>query len=71
LFGRGLDLLALGFQCAVARHVQEGLRVLAALQLRQHAGEIAAQQVDVEHDGLSSGVVTCRRRHRGAVFKGV
>jgi hypothetical protein len=51
LFGGGLDLLALGLQRRKARHVEVGLRVLAALQLRDHAGEVAAQEVDVEHGG--------------------
>jgi hypothetical protein len=52
LFGAGLDLLAFGFQRAVGGHVQVGLRVLAALQLRHHAGEVTAQEVDVEHGSV-------------------
>ena len=41
--------LALGLERAEARHVQEGLRRLARLQAGDHAVQVAAQQVDVEH----------------------
>ena len=50
VLGAGLDALALGFERAEAINVEKGLRLLAAFQPRNHAGEVAAQQVDVEHE---------------------
>ncbi len=46
-FGAGLEGLALGLQGAELVGVQEGLRVLARLQARQHTIEVFAEQGEV------------------------
>ena len=45
-----------------ARHVQKGLRASCALQSRDDAGQVAAQQVDVEHGGSWAVSVRGARR---------
>jgi hypothetical protein len=49
LLGAGLQGLALGFERLETRDVQKGLRRLALVEPRNDAGQILAQQVDVEH----------------------
>ncbi len=47
LFGTGLDGLAFGLQGAELVRVQEGLRVLALVQAREHAVEVFSEQGNV------------------------
>jgi hypothetical protein len=55
VLGAGLDALALGFQRAEARDVEEGLRASCALRAARSRRQVAAQQVDVEHGGFLRG----------------
>ena len=49
LLGTGLQRLALGFERLEAADVEKRLRRLAGFEACDHAGQITAQQVDVEH----------------------
>ena len=54
--GAGLDRLALGLQRTEALDVEEGLRVAPGRQALDDTGQVAAQQLDIEHRGVSLAV---------------
>ena len=51
LFGAGLQGFAFGLEGAESIHIQEGLRVLAGLQTRDHGVQVFAEEKDIEHGG--------------------